>query len=239
MRVRNALLAVVALLIIAVGGALWWLYASRDAIIKRAIERFGPELTGVSVKVASVKLEPLDGRGSIKGLELGNPQGFKAPHALSLGEVRLAVEPSSLTADVVHVKEISLEAPSITYERGPGGDNLSAIQKHIESQLPKSAPAKGDSKAEKAAKERRFIIDTVQVRKARVSYGGAVNVDVPDLQLRDLGKKSGGATAAEITREIWTAVTRQALAAAPGAIRNLEDKAKGALDELRGLLKQR
>jgi hypothetical protein len=70
-----------------------------------------------------------------------------------------------------------------------------------------------------------------------VDYAGAVKVEVPDLQLRDLGKKSGGATAAEITREVWTAVTRQAIAAAPGALRNLEDKAKGAMDQLKGLLK--
>jgi len=221
-------------LIVAIGAA-WWLYASRDAIIKRAIERYGPEVTGVSVKVGSVKLEPLDGRGAIRGLEVGNPKGFKAPHALSLGEMRLAVDPASLTAAVVHIKEVSLEAPSISYERGANGDNLSAIQKHIESYLPKPAPAKGKP-ADQAA-ERKFIIDHVRVHKARVSYGGAVSLDVPDLQLRDLGKKAGGATAAEITREIWTAVTRQALAAAPASIRGLQERAKGAVESLKGILK--
>ncbi|HEX7055137.1 MAG TPA: hypothetical protein VF211_14525 [Burkholderiales bacterium] len=235
MRTRNAILLVVALLAVAAGGAAWWLYASRDALLKRAIETFGPQLTGVSVKVASVRLEPLEGRGAIRGLEVGNPRGYRAPHALSLGEMRLAVEPASLAGDVVHIREISLEAPSITYERGPGGDNLSAIQRHIESFLPKSQP--GDSRAEKSAKERRFIVDRVQVRKARVSYGGSLAIDVPDLQLRDLGRKSGGATAAQITREIWTAVTRRAIASAPAAIRGLEEKAKSAVDRLRGLLK--
>lgn len=235
MKVRTVVLLVFALLVLAAGGALWWLYASRDAIIKRAIESYGPEVTGVSVEVGSVKLEPLDGRGAIRGLEMGNPKGFKAPHALSLGEMRLALEPSSLASDVVRIRELSLEAPSITYERGANGDNLSAIQKHIESYLPRSAPAKGKP-AGKAA-ERRFIIDRVQVRKARVSYAGAVNVDLPDLQLRDLGKKSGGATAAEITREIWAAVTRQALAAAPASLRGLQERARGAVESLKGVLK--
>src|SRR5512146_2427424 len=101
MRARNVIVLAVALILLAGGGALWWLYASRDALIKRAIEHFGPELTGVSVRVASVKLEPLDGRGAIKGLEIGNPPGYKAPHAISLGEIALAVEPSSLTSSVV------------------------------------------------------------------------------------------------------------------------------------------
>jgi hypothetical protein len=237
MRIPRALLWPLVAVVVVAGGALWWVYASRDALIRQAIERFGPQLTGVSVKVAAVRFEPFDGSGEIRGLEVGNPKGYKARHALSLGELRLAVDPASLASDVVHVKELSLEAPSITYERGPGGDNLSVIQKHIESSLPKSAPAKGDSKAETRAKERRFIVDRVQVRKARVSYGGAVDVDVPDLLLRDLGRKAGGATAAEITREIWTAVTRQALAAAPGALRGVEDRAKDAVDKLRGLFK--
>src|SRR5689334_20999533 len=130
MKIRNVVFLAVALLVLGLGGALWWLYASRDALIKRAIERYGPELTGVSVKVGAVKLEPMDGTGSIRGLEVGNPRGYEAPRALSLGEMRLAVDPKSLAADVVHVKELSLEAPRITYERGPGGDNLTAIQKH-------------------------------------------------------------------------------------------------------------
>ncbi len=237
MKVRNVVLLVAALLALGVGGALWWLYASRDALIKRAIERFGPDLTGVSVKVASVKLEPLDGRGAIRGLEVGNPTGYKTPRALSLGEMRLAVDPASLASEVVHIREITLEAPSITYERGPGGDNLTAIQKHIESVLPKSEAGRGDSKAERQAKERRFIVDRVEVRKARVSYGGTLDVDVPDLMLRDLGRKSGGATAGQITQQVWSSVTRQAVASAPAALRGVEEKAKSAVDSLRGLLK--
>lgn len=235
MKIRNVVLLVVALLVLGLGGVLWWLYASRDALIKRAIERYGPEVTGVSVKVGAVKLEPMDGTGAISGLEIGNPQGYEAPRALSLGEMRLAVDPKSLAADVVHVKELSLEAPIITYERGPGGDNLTAIQKHIESALPKAEP--GKTAAKKSGPERRFIIDRVAVRKARVSYGGALNVDVPDLELRDLGKKSGGATAAEITREVWTAVTRQALAKAPASLRGVEERAKGVVNQLKDTLK--
>ena len=178
MRIRRTLLVGVAIVLVAAAGALWWLYASRDALIKRAIERFGPEITGVSVAVASVKLEPLDGRGAIRGLALGNPPGFKAPRSLSIGEMRLAIEPSSLASQVVHVREIAIESPAITYERGPGGDNLTAIQKHIEAQLPRSSPGK-----EKAASgpERRFIVDRVQVRKARMSYGGKLDVDLFDL----------------------------------------------------------
>jgi hypothetical protein len=234
MRLRTVILGIAALLVLAVGGTLWWLYASRDALIKRAIEHYGPELTGVSVKVKAVKLEPVDGRGTISGVEVGNPRGFTAPHSVTLGEIRLAVDPGTITSDVVHVREISLEAPRITYERGAQGDNLSAIQKHIESRLPKS---KGGTGTKDASPERKFIIDNVRVRNAKVSYGGAVTVDMPDIQLRDLGKRTNGATAAEITREVWNELTRVAISRAPAALEGLRDKAKDAADRLRGLTK--
>jgi len=234
MRVRTVILGIAALLILALGGAAWWLYASRDALLKRAIERYGPELTGVSVKVRSVKLEPIDGRGSISGVEVGNPRGFSAPHSVTLGEIRLALDPGTITSDVVHVREISLEAPSITYERGVQGDNLGAIQKHIESRVPKSKG--GEGAAKEPGPERKFIIDDLRVRDAKVNYGGVASAGLPDMHLRDLGKKTGGATAAEITREVWGELQRVAIARAPAAIEGLKDKAKGATERLRGLL---
>ena len=237
MRARTIILLALAIVLIAIGAGAWWLYSSREILIKRAIEHYGPQLTGTAVKVRQVKLEPGQGVGAITGLEIGNPQGFSAPHAVTLGEMKLAVDPSTITSNVVHVKEISLEAPTITYERGAGGDNLSAIQKHIKSQLPKSQGGGGAAEKSKDAPQRKFIVDHVQVRKAKVSYGGAVTVDLGDVHLRDLGKKKGGATAAELTDEVWSELNRIAIARAPAAIEELRDKAKGAADKLRGLIK--
>jgi hypothetical protein len=236
MSLRAAILGFLLIVVATAVAGAWWLYASRDALLKRAIERYGPEVTGVSVKVKAVKIEPMDGRGAITGLEIGNPQGFSAPHALTLGEMRLAVDPKTLTSDVVHVQEISFESPSITYERGAQGDNLSTIQKHIQSQLPRSRGS-AEAKKDEGAPQRKFIVDHVQVRKAKVSYGGLVNADLPDLHLRDLGKKRGGATAAEIADEIWSELSRTAIQRAPAAIEGLRDKAKDTVERLRGLVK--
>ena len=237
MRARTFILLALGVVLVVVGAGVWWLFSSRDALIKRAIEHYGPQLTGTAVKVREVKLEPIDGRGAISGLEVGNPPGFSAARALAVGEMRLAVDPGTLTSDVVHVKEISLEAPTITYERGAQGDNLSAIQKHIKSRLPKSQGGSGAAEKSKDAPQRKFIVDHVQIRQAKVSYGGALTVDLGDVHLRDLGKKKGGATAAELTDEVWTELSRVAMSRAPAAVQELRDKAKGATDKLRGLFK--
>src|SRR6266850_635495 len=96
---------------------------------------------------------------------------------------------------------------------------------------------KGGTGAQDASPPRKFIIDHVRVRNAKVNYGGVATVDMPDIQLRDLGKKSNGATAAEITKEIWTELTRVAISRAPAALEGLRDKAKDAAERLRGLAK--
>jgi hypothetical protein len=225
MRVRTAVLLLVALLVLAAGGGLWWLYASRDALIKRAIEHFGPDVTGVSVRVNAVKFEPTDGRGAITGLEVGNPPGFSSSNALTLGEIRLAVDPATLTSDVVRIKELVIDSPNITYERGSKGDNLTTIQKHIESRLPKSRGGEGSKSSD--APQRKFIVDRVVVKNGKVNYGKAVSLGTPDIELRDLGKKSNGATAAELVDEIWGQMTRAAMNRAPAAVEGLRDRIKG------------
>jgi hypothetical protein len=74
------LLALVALVAIGV----YWAYNSLDVIVKVALEHYGPDVTGVDVKVGAVTISPRDGRGSVKGLELGNPPGFSASRAAHL-----------------------------------------------------------------------------------------------------------------------------------------------------------
>ena len=227
MRLRTVILLLIALLIIGAGAGAWWLYASRDALIKRAIEHFGPDLTGVSVKVKAVKFEPVEGSGAISGLEVGNPPCFSTPRALTLGEIRLAFDPGTLRSDVVRIRELTIDSPNITYERGSKGDNLTTIQKHIESRLPKSKGGEGGKSSD--APQRKFIVDRVVVKNGKVNYGGAVSVGMPDIQLRDLGKKTNGATAAELVDEVWTQMMRSAMSRAPAAVDSLREKLKGLI----------
>ena len=230
MKLRNVLLVGTAALALAAAGALWWLYASRNVLLERAIERFGPEITGVSVSVRRVRLEPTEGKGAIYGLELGNPPGYKAPRVFTLGEMRLAIDFSTVTSNVVHVKEIVIDAPVITYERASGTDNFKAIQKHIESKTgaagkPASSPAK------------KFVIDNLYVRNARVNFSDTLSLPMPDMHLRDLGKKSNGASAGEIVNLVWDALVQNITSLSARALGAAREGAKSAVESVRGLFK--
>ena len=233
MNVRRVLLSVAAVGLLAVAGAAWWLYASMDALVKRAIEHWGPEITGVAVRVDAVKLEPAQGRGAILGLVVGSPKGYQAPHALALGEMRLTIDAASLAKDVVVIRELVLVAPDVVYERGPGGDNMAAIQKNVDAWV---AAHGGGAKAD-AGPGKKFIIETLRIEQGRAHFGTAASLPMPDLVLHDIGRKTNGATAGEAVKEVWSAMVRGVGNLAQRAGAAVKDAATGAFEGAKRLFK--
>jgi hypothetical protein len=202
MKSRNVIVSLfLALFVVAAGGA-WWLFMSIDGMVKQAIERWGTEMTGVTVKVDSVKIRAADGRGTILGLSVGNPKGFEARHAVTLGEMRLTIDAASITRDVVVIRELVLVAPDVAYERGQGSDNLALIQKNLDAWAATNAGAK----QKEAGPGRKFVIESIVIRDGKAHFSATLSAPMPVLQLRDVGRKSNGATAGEVARQAWRAV---------------------------------
>ena len=98
--------------------AVKFLGSNLDAIVKKAITRVGPEMTGVSVDVDKVGISLADGRGEIGGLVIGNPRGYKGPHAFKLGSIALALDKTADTAGVVVIKELTIDGPGHRLRQG-------------------------------------------------------------------------------------------------------------------------
>ena len=132
--------------------AVKYLHSNLDSIVKNAITKVGSEMTGVSVDVDHVDIVLAEGRGEIGGLEVDNPRGYKGRYALKLGSIVLAIDPASATKDVVVIRELTVEAPDINYDKGTDGSNLEAIQKNIDEYSRTHQPEV--DKAKDAAKQR-------------------------------------------------------------------------------------
>jgi hypothetical protein len=202
------------MVLVVVGAAAVYLVISRlDSIVEAAIEHYGSEATGARVTVQSVELSLRSGEGNIRGVVVGNPKGFKGPSAFELGLIRVALDPETVTSDPLVVREIRIEGPKASYEWGPRGSNIEAIQRNVDAFVARYAGgakpgAKSSQPSEPDGAEQRFIVESLSVT------GGSVNArasDAPDAvveaKLRDLkatnlGAKKGGATGAEITGEI-------------------------------------
>ena len=156
----------------------------------------------------------------------------------------MTVDLKSLRGDLVVVREIVVDGPEITFEGSLSGSNLSRIQKNVESFIP--ASPKG--KEEKPRKEMKVEIGLFKVTNGKVNLsltalgGRSMTVPLPDIELRDIGRKSGGATVGEAAKEMFGAVTNGAIKAAAGAgnllkggAEKLETAGKSAAGMVKGL----
>jgi hypothetical protein len=226
-------------------GAAFWAYHSPDVILKFVLEHYGPDVLGAPVKVAEVRLSAQTGEGALRGLEIGSPQGFTAPRTARFGEVRVALDPATLTEDVIRIREIRVDAPAITFERGANGHNLDAIQKNIDAYVERSAggpQVKPDAGRAKA--KRRFTVDRLTIRFARVTMTGAglkgqgFTFELPDIDLKDVGKPQGGLRASELANVVAGAIIGGIARRMLTSVELLrKGGVGGAIDALKGLLK--
>lgn len=217
---------IVVIVLVVIGVALFL-----DTAIKKGVETVGPQITKVDVKLDGVNLSLLSGSGKIKGLVVGNPEGYKTPHAISVGSASVAVSPGSLFSDKIVVKSIRVEAPEITFEGGLGGNNLSKILDNVTASAGGSGTAeKGAPKEQKPGKKIEvddFLITGAKVNVSLTGMGGkAAPIPLPDIHLTDLGKGSGGMTPAELTKKVLQAVTESTAKAVAGTV---SDLGKGAV----------
>ncbi|MEE8503215.1 MAG: hypothetical protein V3T26_02055, partial [candidate division NC10 bacterium] len=145
-------------------------------------------------------------------LFVGNPKGFKTPSAFKLGAIHVALEVSSLMSDKVVIRDITITSPEITYELGPGGSNLKALQKNVE-EFTGGGKGKdaGGGPAEKNGKK--VTIDRLRVQKAKliVRAGDQVpTVELSDIEIRDIGKGGQGTPFALVVERVLREVNRRA-----------------------------
>lgn len=208
------LLALVAVAL-GVGG---FLYKNLDALARSAIEQVGTKVLQVPVKVGGVHLSPTDGAGTLTDFSIGNPTGFKAVHALTAGEITLAVEPKTLTADVIRIRRIEARNVAIDYESVEGGTNFDVIKRNAERFA-------GADKQKDAGAAKKFIIDSLIISGAKVSYAGGatfgkpLELTLPDVALRDIGARQGGVTADRLASVVLDALMRDMGRAVSNAVK--------------------
>jgi hypothetical protein len=228
----------VLVLLLLVGGGVFWLNRNIDGIVKSAIEKYGSEMTGAKVSVAAVEIKPGDGRGVIRGLTVGNPAGFKTSHLMRADEIEVVLDIASITGDVITVKKIGVVAPDIIYEKGDAMTNIEALQKNIADYLG-PAEKKKDTGSKKLIVEELVIAAPKAQASAAFLDGKTVAVKLPTIALKHIGRDKGGVTPGELGNEIAGALKGRLSSAV--SFDNLMKSAGKALDgagnAIKGLFK--
>jgi len=185
-------------------------WSSLDGIVKSAIETYGSEVTQTKVSVADVKLSLGSGEGSISGLNIGNPAGFSDPNLFKLGKISVKIDTNTVTQNPVVIDEVIIQSPSVSYEINKSGASNAEILKKNVAEATGGGGSSGSSSAasEPSGEEVKLIIRKLVIEggKAKVkiaALGGLEqSVNIPRIQLKDIGKKSNGASAAEIAEQV-------------------------------------
>lgn len=212
---KKMVLGAVLVLVLSFGFAVYYVLSSLDGMVKTAIETYGSQATETTVQVSSVQIVLKDGSGAIRGLTVGNPQGFAAPQAFSLGAVATQIDLKSLSEEVTVIEHIIVQAPEVFFELNAAGkNNLSVLKQNLSSTS--SGPSASSSANRDSGAEPKFIIRKLLFTDGNIhARAVAVNKDyelkLPKLEMHNLGGKSG-ATPKQIAEQVLKTLTDRALA---------------------------
>lgn len=183
-------------------------------LVKMAVNTYGPRITDTELRVDDVGISIFSAEAKLKKFFLGNPKGFKSASAMKVGSIDVDVDEGSITKDPIIINRIEVVGPEITYEKLGKTDNFQAILNNVQKNIPKGEPTKTEQSKEGPGKQliiNDFIIKNGRVNLAVAMPGGVlgeqeIKADLPDIHLKDIGKKKGGASPAEVAKEIFASL---------------------------------
>lgn len=227
----------VILVILIVSGV--YLFSNLGETVKKIIETAGTQTIGTKVSVSGVNVSPANKMASMSGLAVANPAGFKTSNLLKTKSISVTLD--TVSSKTVFIKEITVDGMSVSYELGPNGTNLDAIQKRLKS-APAEQPATGKA-AGKSGGGYDVVIDRLVITNAQVIPAvGGINkpVNLPDIVLKNIGSKGNPATPAQVAAAIMNRIVATSSAAAlrSGLSSALQNSGGGAaVDQAKGALK--
>lgn len=232
MKAIKVLLGVIATAIIVVAVVTFIGLSNLDKIVKTAVEEVGPRVTGTSVKLADVNIKLSEGRAELLQLTVANPKGFTNANAISLGQIAVEIDPSSVTGDVIVINEILITKAELLAElKGLKDTNLQALLNNVKSQpsdqKAQAATETSESEVRLAVKKFTFSDSSIQLVSDQF---GEKTLSLPAINLRNLGSPDKGLTPDELA----SAVMQPLLAAAKEAVQDYaenmaKDKAETAV----------
>ncbi len=243
---------VIGLVVLLVVGAIG-VFVFMGSIVKTGFETVGPKITKVDMHLGSAKVSALSQSCQLTGLVIGNPEGFKTPSAIKVGDIKVGMKVSSLFSDIIQVNEINIQAPEITLEGSLAGSNLGKILDNLK------AASGGDNKpaqkTEKGGGEKNIYIKDVVISGGKINVsvtglgGRVISVPMPPLHLENIGTQEKGVSMAEASSQIMQSILTSASKASEAATadigKGLKEAGNGtkegavkAVESVKGLFKK-
>ncbi len=220
------------------------LLSNLNSLVAKVIEKNGSDVTQTKVSVSGVDISIREGRGSIKGLLVASPEGFKARHAFSLDDIVVDIDIKSVRGTPIVIDEIRIRAPIVNAEiTETGASNINELRNRVQAYTAGAAEEGGESSGE----AKRIRITKFVFEKGRIELDASAlglekrTVVLPEIWLSDVGG-ADGAPPDQIAKVILTTVAMKVTSEIAGSEldrfvkeklgESITDKAKGILDKI-------
>ena len=202
-------------------------------IIKTAVNKYGPAITKTDLRIKDVGISLFSGEAKLKDFYLGNPKGFKSPVAMSVGAIYVNIDEKSITRNPIIIDRVEVVRPEITYEKKGGTDNFQTILDNVKKGVETSKSSSSSKEATKESPGKKLVIKNFIVTDGKVNMevytpaGSSISASasLPKIQLKDIGEKSGGATAEEVFYTVFDSLYQKIVS--PAMTATLSKELKG------------
>jgi hypothetical protein len=202
--------------------------------IKTGVETYGPQVTQTDVTLEDVNISILSGSGSLKNLNIGNPEGYKSENIFALGEIDVNVEIGSLLSDKIIIEHIIIRKPEISYEKTLMSSNVKKLMKNIEEFTgPKTEPATPEEPEPQEPSSKQVVVKKLLIEGGSI-YVGAMGVGqvvpLPTIEMTDIGESGDTMTPVEVFDLILSKILTSIGPAIANAGDILKEQGQAALD---------
>lgn len=197
MKVIGVAIGLVLLLVI---GVFVYVAYNTNSIVKNAIETIGPQYLDAPVRVKDVDISLQDGRGTLTNLEVGNPAGYEGPYAVRVGTVSVTLDVAHSTSGLLVLKRVTIDGARVAaIAKSAKETNLRTLSSNVP--------------ASKSSSPIKLIIDELDVTNTQAAVSSpllsrALEVNVPDVHLKDIGRSTGGADVGTVINQVLAPITK-------------------------------
>lgn len=215
--------------------------------LKYAVEEYGPSVTGTPVNLNQVDVALFSGKAELHGLEIGNPKEFESDYAFKLNDVMVSLVPESLTSDTIVVEKIVVGGASLNAEFDGTKSNLQQILNNLKKASGPSTQGEQPAGGAEPGKAKKFIVKEFRFTGGEATVLSDIanvqrSVNIPAIEVHDIGNASGGVTVAELAEQLLRPVIDKTLEKAKTEVlqqgtEQIKQKAQEKLEEkLKGLI---
>jgi len=180
-------IVLVLLVIVAAAGT----YIAIDAIARSVIDSQGSAVLGVSTKVDAVRLAVFSDGTSMSGLTIANPEGFKRPNFIEVGDASIEANVGTLLSSDIEIPSVHISGLTVDLEQINDRMNASEIVSNVR----KNTASPDDTDDPVSFNVKTLVIEDIRLTASGSIVniaGGHLDTKIPRLELQNLGTRTDG-----------------------------------------------